>query len=439
MKMKLNVQLIIIAAFVLFAAIGFILFSRASNSAGKDVANVVVWGTIPSQIMNTFASNVSNKTLIVQYVQKNSATFERDLLEALAAGTGPDLFIVSQDDALKYQKFVFQIPYQSYSKRAYQNTFIEEANIFATDQGLIALPLMVDPLVMYYNRTLLASAFITTPPEFWDEIVPFVPKVTRRSPAGAIAQSGIALGTFDNVANAKEILATFMLQAGNRIVGRNTTTGNLESIMLQSTSGISNPADSAVRYYTSFADATKENYTWNSSLNNSTNAFVAGDVALYIGYASELTGLRQQNPNLNFDVTLIPQTRNSGIKATYGRLQGIAVSKGSKNINAAIIAAGALTNKDSVTAISQQVGLPPVRKDLLALAPTDASYTQVFYNSAIISQGWLDPDTALTKDLFKQLIDSVNARLVDTFQAVQRASVDIDGLLGQYNIEQTIQ
>jgi len=84
--------------------------------------------------------------------------------------------------------------------------------------------------------------------------------------------------------------------------------------------------------------------------------------------------------------------------------------------------------------ISQQTSLPPVRKDLLALAPTDASFTQVFYNSAIISQGWLNPDTLASRDIFKRLIDSVNARLVDSFQAVQRASIDINAQLQQYNV-----
>lgn len=434
MKMKLNIQLIIIGVFVLFTVVGFTLFSNSSAKAKNAVANIVVWGTFSDTILNTFAETVSTKTLKIEYVEKDPATFERDLLEALAAGNGPDLFVVSQEDALRYQKFVYQIPYQSYSRRAYENTFIEESQIFLTDQGIVALPFLIDPLVMYYNRALMASSFIIKPPEFWDELITLVPKITHKNNAGAITQSGVALGTFDNIAHPKEILSTFMLQAGNKIVARGGVNNQLQSIMLQSFSGISNPADSTIRYYTSFADTTKENYAWNASLPSSTQMFTSGDLALYFGYASELSGIRAQNPNLNFDVTLMPQTRNSGVKATYGKLEGIAISRGSHDINNAILAAAALTGKVAVTSVSQQVGLPPVRKDLLALVPTDASYTSVFYNSAIIAQGWTDPDSIGTNALFKRFVDSVNSHVVEPFAAAQRASVDMDALLKPYNV-----
>ncbi len=431
-KFKINFQIIIIGIFLIAAITGFILFSRASGGSSKSQQTITVWGTLDRSTMITFVDQLATKTLTVQYVQKNQDTFEQELLEALAAGTGPDLFIFSQENALKYRKFVLEIPYQSYQKRTYQNTFIEEANLFLTDTGITAFPMIVDPLVMYYNRLSLASAFITEPPKYWDELVTFVPRVTSRSVTGTLLQSGIGLGTYDNVQHAKEIFSAIVLQSGNTLVGRDND-GKYQATMRLEGTGIASPGASVLRYYTSFADNAMQNYTWNASLQKSDEMFVAGDVALYIGFASELPGLRARNPNLNFDVTLLPQTRNSVVKATYGRMYGIGISRGTRNAAIAASVAASFAGKDIISALSTQMGLPPVRKDLLLLRPDDATFTSVFYNSAIISRGWLDPDPLQSTPVFKRMIDNTNAQISEPYQSINRADTDLNVLLRAYN------
>lgn len=432
--MKINAQVIIISIFVLFGAIGFILFSRSGGGgSSQNNAAVVVWGTLDESIMRTFAEQVSTKNTSVTYVQKNQATFERDLLEALASGTGPDLFFVSQDNALKYQKFIYQIPYQSYARRTFENTFIDEARLFLTDTGIVAFPLIVDPLVLYYNRSILSSSFVTTPPQYWDELITLAPRLTQKSTSNAIMQSGIAMGTFDNVANAKELLTALMLQTGNPVVAKDSA-GRWQTVMSQIVGGaVTSPADSALRFYTSFSDSTKENYTWNASLPNSRQMFANGELGLYVGFASDLPIIRSMNTNLNFDVTLLPQTRNSTLKATYGKIQALAVSKGSKNPAAAMVVANAMTNAANTTSISQQFGLPGARRDVLSVLPNQQTYLAVFANSAIISRGFADPDTAGSAGVFKRMIDNVNARIAEPYAAVQRAVADMNSLLAQYN------
>ncbi len=49
-------------------------------------------------------------------------------------------------------------------------------------------------------------------------------------------------------------------------------------------------------------------------MSDSKNMFLAGDLALYFGFASELDDLKNKNPNLNFDVTLFPQTGDLNLK-----------------------------------------------------------------------------------------------------------------------------
>lgn len=431
--MKLNLKIISLVVFGVFAIGGFLLFANSSGGGGSNVQTIVVWGTLPDSVMRPIVESSGTKQLLIQYVEQDAENFERTLLEALAAGTGPDLFLVQHDNALQYQKFIFEIPYQSYARRTFQNTFTDQANVFLTATGITAIPLYTDPLVLYFNRTILSSAFITNPPQFWDELIALAPRLTVRNPSGGIQQSAIALGTTNNINHFKEVLTTMILQSGSPVVSR-AADGSLDSALNRSFAGVANPTDSALRFYTSFSDTLKENYTWNTSLPESAQMFANGDLGLYIGFASELVGIRQRNANLNFDVTMVPQTRGSAIKATYGSMTGIAISKGTKNVAGALNAASLLAGSASVTALTNQLVLPPARRDLLSAQPADATYLATFYNAAIIAGGFPDPNTASTKAVFKRMIDSVTTRLTDSYSAIQRADNDMKTLLAPYKV-----
>lgn len=45
-----------------------------------------------------------------------------------------------------------------------------------TKDSIIAFPLTIDPLVMYWNRDILSNAGIVKPPAYWDEIYSIVKK-----------------------------------------------------------------------------------------------------------------------------------------------------------------------------------------------------------------------------------------------------------------------
>jgi len=81
-------------------------------------------------------------------------------------------------------------------------------------------------------------------------------------------------------------------------------------------------------------------------LRNSRDAFIAEDVAMYIGYAGEMQTLQAQNPNLNFNVTLLPQTRDARLQLTTARMTGLAISKQSQNVPSAYNLVRLLTGPD---------------------------------------------------------------------------------------------
>src|SRR5690606_15011839 len=130
--------------------------------------------------------------------------------------------------------------------------------------------------------------------------------------------------------------------------------------------------------------------------------------ATYIGFASELYLLRQKNPNLDFDVVSLPQQRNASENISYGRMYALAVPKMSKKTSAAFQLALTLSSAQSVKVMSEVTGLPPARRDLLAVRP-EAPHMEVFYKSALWAEGWLQPEERVTEGIFKELVESVTS------------------------------
>src|SRR5690606_38217983 len=106
--------------------------------------------------------------------------------------------------------------------------------------------------------------------------------------------------------------------------------------------------ESALRFYTNFSNPSQESYSWNAALRNSRDAFLAGELAIYFGYASEIQGLRQQNPNLNFDAALMPQTRDVATTMTFGKMYGFAIARATPNISTAFTVASTLTTPNYI-------------------------------------------------------------------------------------------
>ena len=158
------------------------------------------------------------------------------------------------------------------------------------------------------------------------------------------------------------------------------------------------------------------------------DTFIAEESAMYIGYASELQSLRTQNPNLNFNVSLLPQLEGQQRKMVGARIFGLAISGQSENVGASYQLAQRLTSPDYVFEFSQILQLPPVRREVLASTPPKP-HMRVFYNSALIAGGWLDPESMETSRIFETMIENVLAGLATPGEAVRRANSDVAQLL----------
>lgn len=425
-------QAIVIGVFIILTIVGVGIFAMFGGAfGGGSVGQVTIWGTIDSGTMATVLERLraSDKSFQdVQYAQRAEATYEADLLNAMASGTGPDLFFVTQDQVTSFADKVYPVPYRTVSQATFVNSYIDEAQLFLTSQGALALPILVDPLVMYYNRDMLSSAGVAGAPVQWNELFTIAPKITKQE-GGRIVRSAVALGQWENVAHAKEILSALFLQAGDRIITR-TQDGKLFSVFGQRTGDSAQaPAESALRFYTEFANPSVPSaYSWNRSLKRSTDAFAAGELAIYFGRASEYQQLLARNPNLRIGVAQVPQLSGATSHATFAELTGAAISRSARNPNGALTVVEKLASQAGIGAFATVVPLPPVRRDVV-LDTSGSAAAATFVQSALVARGWLDPSPTQTDRLFKEMIESVISGKSDPAAAVGDAAAQLGQLL----------
>jgi ABC-type glycerol-3-phosphate transport system substrate-binding protein len=421
-------QIVLLGVFGFFILVAVLVFSLYKGSSGGASA-VMVWGDIPSNDFNNFLGNAGltqDSTLLIQYEEKSPNSIESEFTEALAAGSGPDLIIISQDKFWKNRNKLIPIPYKSISEREFTDTFVEASEVFMTQDGIYALPISIDPMVLYYNRDLLSTAGLSRPLSFWDEIYAQSASLTKKDAAGNLTTSAVALGETRNIAHYKDILSLLLLQAGTPITG--FFGGELRSYLSYNPDLPTVPADSALDFYTQFTNPTKAYYSWNRTLPEAQTRFTAGDLAYYLGFASELRDVRGKSPTLNFSVVSVPQSRVSGRAITFAKVRGIAISRGTKNPAAALTAASRMVSPESASILSQTLGLPPARRDLLEEKPSDAIFP-TFYTAALQSKVWLDPNDEGTEKIFKDMVDTIASGRARTTETVNRASQELDAII----------
>ena len=383
--MKGNFQIILMVVFVALAILGILVFSGmipiGTNNDPGSLGTVTIWGTDRDSLINPLLDqvNTANPTFVLKYVQKSPDTFDQDLIEALADGSGPDMLILPDSLAFKYSKKLYTLPFASYPLSAFKSNFATAGEVFLNQTGSLALPISIDPLVMYYNRSMLDANGIVNPPASWEDLGSMIPVLTKKDANNKITKSTIALGNFSNVDHAKDILATLFMQTGNNIVDKSIspyrpTLANIDTRL---------DVSPVLRFFVDFADPNKGVYSWNRSFSSSRNAFSSEDLAFYFGFGSELPYFVSVNPNQNFSIATFPQIKDSSIKVTGAHVNGLAVLISSKNINTAVTALGIMANGDFAEKYAEATGVAPARRDLLSKKPIDNAFIPTIYLSLI--------------------------------------------------------
>ena len=421
---------IITFIFVIASVFAFMIFSgtiKVGSDKNQTKGKIVVWGTLPYNTIQPFIEKSRTKDVEVIYQVKNSDSYERDLVDAFAAGNGPDLFIMNHQGILRNADKIFILPYTSFPKDQYLGNYIRESKIFLTNNGVLAIPFFVDPLVLYYNKQLISSSFLVGYPKTWEEFSEYAKGITVSDEYGNISIAGAAMGTYDNIPLAKDIVSMLLLQNGNPIVGDDELFGKKKAVLTASPENTES-AKNALTFYTTFRDRENSMYTWNESKNNAQTEFIAGTLGLYFDRMSQIPRIRKKNPNLDFGVALVPQISATSLKKTYGEMYGIAVSKHTKNMQAAILIASRITGKDVVEGLTKAMFVAPARNDLLKRKADDDVVT-LSYQSAIIADAWVDPDPKATNILMRNLIRSLNAGSLGMYTALRDFDTNLQEIL----------
>src|SRR3989344_5175940 len=109
-------QIVVTALFIVFIVLGVLLFAGVGGFGGSDadIGEVVMWGVYDDRIIDPVIKELSfddSRFDHVKYVEKDPRTFDADLVEALAAGQGPDIFFLKQDTILRHKDKILPISY----------------------------------------------------------------------------------------------------------------------------------------------------------------------------------------------------------------------------------------------------------------------------------------------------------------------------------------
>ncbi len=423
-------QIILLGVFVALAVGGLIFFSVYRGSNDKATAygpRVEIWGTLDGQAMLGVIQRIGESDQgfrVVSYVQKDPRSFHDELANAIAENRGPDAILLSNDLLVPERAKLYPIPYDTRSLRDIKDTYVEGAEIFSLSSGTYGFPFAVDPLVMYWNRDIFSTVGLVSPPTTWEtavsQTVPTIVKISQTSPF-ALIQSALAFGEYANVSNAREVLLMLLLQAGSPLISETSAGGYITSINQSATDSGRAPAEAAIDFYTQFSNPSRPVYSWNRSIINDREAFLAGELALYFGRGSELSALRAGNPNLNFDAAAVPQGGGASVKKGYGTFYALSPLRSSPNFAGTYLVLNILANSDNAHALADAWGLVPVHRNTLAVGVSDP-VRQTMYTTALFVHGFLNPNPAVTEGIIRTMIEDVTSGRISASQSAQDAA-----------------
>lgn len=419
-----------LALIIIFIVLGLgalaLMATFDGGSGGNDevaiVGPVQIWGTMPGDGMQTVLQSLASQNdsfLNVDYRYINPADFNNRLVNALADGRGPDIILASHESLVDMRRRIAPYSYDTIARRDIMDLYIDGAQIFALSDGLYGLPIAVDPIVLYWNRDVLATKGFLAPPRTWEELlnVQFGTLIERDFDR-TIRRGVIPMGSYTNERNAFGVLSMLIIQGGS--AGVTDTQRGYEINLENALAGGSNPVRAAVSFYTRFSQPSNTYYSWNRSFESDRNAFAREELAFYLGYASEATDIERLNPNLNFDIAEVPQGSTASVRRTYGQFYGLSLLRSSDNPAGAYSVMAALNNVQTAAAIATGSGLAPVTRQAVSSGSND-TYGRVAFASAGIAYGWLNPDKQQTDEIFATMTADVNENRRSLDQAITDA------------------
>lgn len=330
-----------------------VFFATALSGCGKKTTtnsnNIIVWGFEDEDAWKPVASNFA-KTYkgynLIYEKQTLDENYENRVLNSITSGYGPDVWAMPNDWVFRHKEKLYPMPEASVKKVNVEKSFIPavEESVYINNK-IYALAPSVEPLMVYYNPKLFQSAgrayseahrgdtedikratsLLSGVPKTWTDFV---------SAANIITESGIAgvaLGT-SKIPNSEDILYLLMLQNETDILSSDYSSASFNLPKDTSTGAKDTPGVRALEFYTSFADQSSANYSWDDEIGDPIDAFATGKTAMIFGYSNLANTLLQKYPNFQYKKGYVPQLTDDADKIVdYGQFTAYGVSRLSKN------------------------------------------------------------------------------------------------------------
>lgn len=429
-------QLVILGIGFLIVFIFILVFLGVIPGLRSDLGtkvNLVVWGVYDSK--ESFASGISEfqtlyPTITVEYVKKDPATYESDLLNALALGLGPDIVMIENTWLPRYINKLSPAPEEEMTLASLRELFpLAAEQDFTSSNEIFALPLYMDTLSLFYNKDLFDAASIVSPPENWDDFLIAVNKLKKVDKKGNIERAAASLGgSLKSVNRAADIVYLLMLQSGAKMVSNDFSRATFSQSVENKT-----PGESAFTFYTSFANPKSSSYTWNDSFGNSLDSFAEGKTAMLIDYSFDMEEIKNRNPFLNFAVAKVPQLSGSEIPVNYPSYRGLAVLKQSLNKTEAWRFVSFFTGTESsANSFSSSAKRPPALRSLISSCQSKGDFSAVC-RQTLSARSWAEVDDVKIDNLFSDAIKNVLSGGLSVRESLKKAEDGVSLLMVEYN------
>jgi len=439
--------LTLLTVFLMTAGFGCKVKDRATTAAIEPIT-LTYWRVYDG--VDAFDEIITNYQLLhpfirIDYRKLRYEEYENELLNALAEDRGPDMFSIHNTWIRKYQSKITPMPetttiaymvstgtikkevlpelrtIRSLTLKEVRDNFVDVVgrDVILDDSKVYGLPLFVDTLAMFYNKDLLNNAGISEAPKYWNrEFLQTIKKLTKQDAKKGLIQSGIAMGGSENIERYSDILATLMMQNGATMINDNNQV-TFQAIPEFAKDTGYNPGLEALRFYTDFANPTKESYAWNNEMDNSLNMFINGNLALMFGYSYHIPLIKAGAPKLNFSVAKFPQIEGTPpTNINFANYWVETVSKKSKHSDEAWDFIQFITKAEQAKTYLEKTQKPTALRVLIAEQRNDDEIG-VFVDQALTAKSWYRGNNVqAAESAIKEMINAVVNNTSDKLQSI---------------------
>lgn len=322
-----------------------ILGGAMSVSAADDITLWYYWETEGHQkaldeMIATYNESQDAYNLTAKYVP--FADFKKQLSIGASASELPDLVILDSPDHASYASMgIFADLTGKFDVSTYYEGPVASATL---DDTLYGVPFGCNCLALYYNEDMFEAAGITEVPTTWDELKEAAEKLTSDNVTGlAFCSVQNEEGTFNFV--------PWLWSTGATSYEINSENG------IRALSFVKDLIDSGVM--------SKECINWTQG--DVMNQFISGNVAMMINGPWQIPTMREEAPELNYNVALIPM--DAEYASVIGGENYAVVSGG--NEDGALDFLTYATQEEQVIFMMTQMGYISADKEIAAAQFTD--------------------------------------------------------------------